>query len=359
MTSSRPPRTMLVRLLLPAALAAACGGGGSTPAPDARPIGDAGPDGPPLPAGCDFVEFDDANNDFFENGAAETTGLTLSNKITVCGTIHSNHFEAQFMLVDMDAYRVQLPAGRVMLRLSGAFEGLDNVFLMLLSGPPEEVDYMAFSTAAGNYGASAVPVPAGTYTLAVIAERGTALPADTDYKLSIEVDDLDARCAPLTTAASYTEANDGPAHDGNDMVEVRFFSEPERALTAAADTPEPSGITTGGATRSRITGTMGDVDAADEYRDRDTYMFSTGDHDQLTVRVDWAGGTADLDLFVFPEGESFELDSSTRVGTSGPEYATFAVPRNTRFWLWVGAYDDATALPVTYDLTVCGESSTP
>jgi hypothetical protein len=190
-------------------------------------------------------------------------------------------------------------------------------------------------------------LPAGSYGIAVRAVGPTpAVPIE--YHATITAD---VPGCHVTTAATYTESA-----AANDLVEVRFTGDPalRRVLTAAADAPEPTGATFAPATSARFTGTSASVDAPDDYRDRDAYVVTTGaETDTLSVRLDWTGA-ADLDFFVFPANVP-EIAGASQVTTASPELATFAVLPSTTYWLWIGAYDTSSGLPITYDASICAE----
>jgi hypothetical protein len=41
------------------------------------------------------------------------------------------------------------------------------------------------------------------------------------------------------------------------------------------------------------------------------------------------------------------------------EYSTFAVTPGASYWVFVGADDTSTGQPITYDLTLCGDTYEP
>ena len=159
------------------------------------------------------------------------------------------------------------------------------------------------------------------------------------------------------------------ANTHNDMVDVRFTSDPARELTASPD-DQPDNATAlpigTAATGTRITGVHADVDAVDEYRDRDTYLITTGpDTNELTVRLDWDDTASDHDFLVFNEvvgGGTLlpEVAAGVLVGNAAPEFQTFTVEPNKNYWVWTGTYDTledgstAPTLPSTYDLSIYG-----
>lgn len=348
-------RSAVLRRVLVVALVAACGDNNHV-APDAAPP----PDAPSPPAGCDYAELDDATNDLtVSNGVPEPTGIAFARAATICGRIDRGHFDATTTIVDADSFELSIHATtQLLVSFAGAgTETLAGIDVSVLDATRAVVDHGLYLGGHAVFGSKLDP---GSYTLAVVATNTADVSAAIDYKLRVVTDVPDTRCAKRTSAAAYTETKDGAGNRGNDVIEVRYLDEPHRALTAVAtDAPEPTGITTVADTTVRITGTSANVDAPDEFKDRDTYLVTTGAHDQLAVRVDWAGTDADLDFLVFPENATTEIASGTAVAKQAPEQATFPVLPNTRYWLWVGSYDTSTALPVAYDITLCPTQSAP
>jgi len=317
---------------------------------------DAAVDTPPPPPGCDYGELADLTNDFtVSNNASEATGLVLDAPVTICGNVDSGHFDSGAGVVDLDGYVVHVSARTAFrVELSGDAAALAGLEVRVIDSGLEVVDAGAYRGTHVAFGSTLI---AGDYQLAVIASDAADIATPIPYKLRVIPDP--APCAAVTTAATYTEANDGPQANRNDVVEVRF-APAQRALTAATnDSPEPTGIVTVAGTDVRISGTSADVDAADDFRDRDTYLIETGaDTDELAVRVDWTGA-ADLDVLVFPENTTAEIASATSIQPAGPEATFFPVLPSTRYWVWVGSYDGSTGLPVDYDITMCPSTYTP
>jgi hypothetical protein len=312
-----------------------------------------------LPPGCDAIELGDLLNDFnLSNGAPEVTGLALgATPATICGRIDADHYDATGMVVDVDAYEVTVPSrAQVLVTLAGTgADALANVAVQILDTQNSPIES---ATLLGTHAAVATVLAAGTYRVVVVATNAAAIAAPIDYKLQIVPDDPAARCAAVTTAAAYTEANDGPQSNRNDVVEITYDPLAFALTAVATDDPEPTGITTAADTPVRITGTSANVDAPDDFKDRDAYLVTTGTHDQLAVRVDWTGD-ADFDVFVFPETTATPIGRATTVGKTAPEQATFAVLPGTRYWIWVGSYDSSAGLPVSYDLTLCPTTFAP
>ncbi len=306
---------------------------------------DAAPDGPPPPPGCDWGELADIDN----RVTPETTNLAFGSQLVMCGEVDIGHANPTTTEIDADAFGFSLQAARtIRVALAGTgLEALGRVELAIVNRFGEPI---TTSTFVGAHAVVAASLPAGSYGVAVRA-LGSEPTAAVAYTATITADT--STCMAATT--DYTEAGDGGG-TGNDMIDVRFTGDPalRRVLTAAADTPEPTGITV--TTTARIAGTSADVDAADEFRDRDTYAFTTGPGiDTLTVRLDWAATTADLDVLVFPAGSVPELAGSAHIAPTGPEQITLAVLPSTAYWVWIGSYDSSSGLPVSYDASLCAE----
>jgi hypothetical protein len=309
--------------------------------------GDAPPDTPRPPAGCDWAELDDALNDLaLANGVAEPTALTLaSTTTTICGQVDVGH--AASSVVDSDAFEVTA-VSRIDLRveLAGEAAALAGLEVRVVDAGGAIVDAGAYL---GSHVAFQTTLLPGGYRLVVVASNPTEVATAIPYKLRTTVPPA---CAAVSRAAAVVENGDGPQSDRNDMVEVRY-APTTFALTAATnDDPEDTGLITVAGTDVRITGTSANVDGPDAFKDRDTYLIETGAHDELAVRIDWTAN-ADLDFFVFAEGTTTKVASGTRVGMAAPELATFPVLPSTRYWLWVGSFDSTTALPLDYDVTLC------
>ena len=89
------------------------------------------------------------------------------------------------------------------------------------------------------------------------------------------------------------------------------------------------------------------------YQDEDTYELTTdADTNELAVRLDWDGGTADLDYVVFESDAQKPLVTSNLAALNGGELAMFAVKPSTKYWLWIGGVKGSMA--TAYRATVCG-----
>jgi hypothetical protein len=343
-----------VKRFLVALALAACG---DNQIPPIEPVVDAPPDSPNFPAGCDWAEQSDVTNDFtISNFTSEATHLVLAKSATICARIDNNHYDTLGGTVDVDGFELTLDApAQVLVTFVGPAEALTSVEVEVLESDKTLLDRGAFL---GSHAAFRTALIPGTYQLGVIAKNPADIDAAFDYKLRVVVDPPDTRCPALTATAAYVETNDGPQNNRNDVLEVRYAPD-ERVLTAANnDDPEDTGLTTAAETNLRITGTSADVDPADDFRDRDTYLVTTGAHDQLTVRVDWTGD-ADFDFLLLPEGATTEIASSATISKTAPELATFPVLPNTRYWLWVGSFDSSVGLPIDYSITLCPTQTAP
>lgn len=339
---------------------AACGGGHASTVDASEPV-----DARPKPAGCDWGELDDRGNDITQHtGVAEPTDVGFQTRAVLCGAIDTGHRDATSGAVDLDAYRVAITADTdVLVTLTGA--GLESLARVRLSafdvGSQQAVATASF---VGDHGVFAAHLPAGNDDIAVVAEDGADLAAPIAYRIVLATDAPQTRCATATATADYTEAADGAANDGNDVIAIDYSATPNIALTAATtDAPEPTALAIASATTRRISGTSALTAVHGSYIDRDTYAIATGPTaNQLSLRVGWPGlpdAATDLDVFLFAVDDVLPIGGAARSSTSGPEFQTFAVRPNMTYWMWIGAFSGSTGQPLTYDVTLCGETFAP
>lgn len=126
-----------------------------------------------------------------------------------------------------------------------------------------------------------------------------------------------------------------------------------------------------------IAGEMGIAgDHSDEYFERDTYLISTGQNvNQMTIRMDWDGGQADMDWVLFEEPAAGSTDftvfaSGTIIsdgvddaGAPQGEFNTFTIDPSKNYLLWGGVYNVLSAgggpsLPKPYDYSIYGANVT-
>src|SRR5688572_9432428 len=93
----------------------ACGGGGNSgDLPDAVAVdSDPNIDMSPQPGACAYTEAADATN--INTAGAETTGISYTASAIICGKINNGHFNAATGAVDVDAYKVTVPANSELL----------------------------------------------------------------------------------------------------------------------------------------------------------------------------------------------------------------------------------------------------
>lgn len=334
-------------------------GGSGSGAVDANVADAAGP-------ACDYTEMSDATN----GSAAEATGLTIGTTTrNLCGQVDPGHYDATSQIADVDMYTVSVSGGTAELILE--FEnqqpaGLTDFLVEIFdTNTPATLLYAGdYTGALADHGAYIAELPTGSFNVVVTATASAAVATAIPYKVRIVDDKPTTRCPDMTgMTADYTEANDGAANNGNDVVLIDFAKSPSFTLTpSTTDMPEPSGLTIDPAKNSHVVGSSALVAAGtDTYLDRDTYAFATGANmNELTVRLNWPGSTADLDYVVFPAGViTAANEAATLTSTSEDEFATFAVQPNAMYWLWIGAYDGSTGLPIQYSATVCGGQFAP
>lgn len=332
---------------------AACGEHNTHTGIDAL-VPDTGPPADALPPGCDYGEQHDATNDDVppSPGAPEPTGLTIGAKTTICGKFQSTHFDGQ-ITVDVDGYTATIGADTdVLVRLSGAgAEAIELVGVDVYGGAAFD-QLQAAVTFYGDHGVSGVHLAAGTYEFVPFALNSSAIAADVAYKLVLATDSLETRC-PVLTTGGYPEAHDGTNNTDNDM--IAFPTSAPTMLTAAlTDIPEPSGITTSATSNNRITGSAANVTTADRYEDKDTFAFTTGAANELTVRLGWTGA-ANLDFYVFEVANPDPI-ATANTATANAELDMFSLKPNTNYWLLVGAAAGGSGLPAPYSATLCGNN---
>jgi hypothetical protein len=338
-------------------LATACGDDGSS-SPDAQLIVDSPEiDAPPTIPGCDHVEADDeGNDDVTQDGTPELTGLSLSAAAgtVICGTVSPDHHDDSDGTVDVDGFTLQLPAGPVLITLSGTgLETLGEAKLGVYSGAGfTEIE--AEEPLVGSHAVVMLDLPAGAYELALLAENGTEITAAIPYKIKISVDTPATRCPKIAGAANYMEAA-----GMNDTFQITY---PGDVLTitetaSGADAPAASGVNLLPGFAARISGNIASTGQTGAYKDPDTYSFTTGAGvDSLTIRLNWPGA-ADLDWFLFKGGLPV-VASRANSSSAEDEMLTVSVLPNSTYWLFTGMFEDSTA-PMAYDLSICGTTFTP
>jgi len=361
-------------LLIPAI--AACSSS-SKDKPDAFVVvADAPIDNPPPPPGCAYGELrDDTNDDALSTGSAEDTMVTFGGSTVVCGKFNSARYDAAKKKVDADAYSFTVAAdAQVYVSIYGAgLEALGEVDIQVYGGQGF-ANLVASGTFYANHGAVTVPLGAGTYELYARAYNPAAPASDVAYKIKLTTDDLNAHC-PLQTTGGYAEAHDNANNLGNDMIGFNDdpnITDPAMALfftASTADVPEPSALTIADGMKYRFTGSANIANpVAGSYHDRDTFEITTGANtNELTIRLNWGGADADLDLAVFEKpaagattpNEIQESRYGSTMGAEG-EWVTTAVKPNTAYWVWLGTYNDPTSTATeAYSTSICGVNYTP
>ncbi len=341
---------------------AACGD--DAPAnPDAPVTPDGPPDAPPIPGGCDYAELLDGTNDDLTSatGAPETTAQTLAGALRICGQVDATHYSATDGLVDVDGFAVTVPAGPVRVTVSGpGLEALRDVTLEISTGA-NFADLHDRQLLVGTHVFYMDTMPAGLYQFAVVAGNATAPTAAVPYKIVITADDPTTRCPKITAAADFTEANDGAGSRGNDVYAIDFSMPAnmtsQTLTTITTDSSEPTGVALNPGDAKRLRGNLAEIAADLDYKDRDSFVFTTGANtDEITFRVNWTG-TADLDAFLFLAGAVPSVGASYVTSNMESELRTVAVKPNTMYAVWTGLYLTSTG-PLAYDISLCGSDFT-
>lgn len=349
---------VVIRLAILASFIAACGDDGSAPT-DARHVNDDSDveiDAPPVPAGCDYAELhDEDNDDVTADGFPELTGesLTAAGGKVLCGTVSPDHFGNG--TVDVDGFSMQLPAGPILVTLSGTgLETLGEAKLGVYSGTDFK-DVEAEEPLVGSHAVVMLDLPAGAYEFAILADNNTEITTAIPYKIEVSIDTPATRCPKIAGAANHME---GTAD--NDVVSITYSGTTNtQVLTGSGgDAPEVSGVNMLPNFVARISGAIANSGQTGDYKDPDTYSFTTGPQmDSLTIRLNWTGA-ADLDWFLFEANELPSVAESANESSAEDEMLTVSVLPNTTYWLFTGMYKTSNA-PTSYDFSLCGATFVP
>lgn len=275
------------------------------------------------------------------------TGITASSTVqTVCAVVNNGAFDDAEGIVDGDDFEFGVPLG------SDVLVRVEMLGSASLDAVEVYVNGRFTLLADGRAAVRKETLDSDIMEVRLYALNDADIAASLPYKVSLVVDDVDARCAASTAAATFTEASDGVDSRGNDVYQV---SDSVAAFTAAADTAEASGITVAAPPASyRIIGTSADIDGLGWYYDGDSYAFHTGANaSQITLRADWDGTDRDVDLYLFKAGEDLETAVGFEASFTG-DYLTAAVEPDTDYVIWSGLYEGTA--PFEYSLTLCSEA---
>jgi hypothetical protein len=299
---------------------------------------------------CSYRERDDVDNDT----TAEVTGLAIGDAtLDVCGQIDGGH--AANGTLDVDRFRVAIAGSDMLFRFAA-----DDTATALPSGielrvfdtavDPTLLADLTFDANTADHAATLVELPSGDYDVVVSADATGDLSGSIGYRLEVSGFDFHG-CAPAARSA-YTEAGDGDASIGNDVVAVDYAADPQFA--AMAGTPEPTRLALAAGSRNQVAGSAAETAHDDDYLDRDTFAIATdATTNELTIRLDWAD-PVDLDYALFEQGSFAPVAISNTASVHGGELQTFAVRPGTPYWLWVGRHDGPpTGSPAAYTATMC------
>lgn len=325
--------------------AGGAGGAGGT-AGSAGSGGNAGSGGSGNPPECDFTEGADT-------GVGDVvSGITVTGPLkTICGRFDGGHYSAGDDLLDRDGFSLTIPANkRVLVRLDVSdMQPLSDVTVYLDGMLASAVDgHVAFDRF--NYGNN-------PYTIAVRAFADADIAQPIPYKLTVKLDDLNARCPASIATPTFTEAGDGAGNRSNDVYYFSTFNADFTAHFTAAvdDVAEPTNVALNAPPASyRVVGNSALNGFIGPYYDGDSYAFHTGSAvEQVTIRADWTGTDRDLDLWLFKAGSTEWEVRAPGESTTSPEYFTYVLEPDTDYVLFAAAYDRTTAFD--YSLTMCSE----
>jgi hypothetical protein len=313
--------------------------------------GDDAPPGVTPSPSCDFNEAADMTND----ATAEMTNFTDvgMNGKTICGKIDSGHFDGN-QTIDSDSYTITVSGAPILVHFAGDSGAamLPDFNVRIFDTANTLMFDRSLDSTVADHVAALTNLPPAAYTVVVTASGTADITASVSYKVQFLPDDP-MRCPTSTAAADYTESNDGADNTGNDAISVDFSKDPSFATMPGM--PEATGLKIAPTTKAHIAGSSGAATAADAYLDRDSYSFTTGDSaNEMSIRVNWMGTTADLDYLLFEDGQLTPTEEAETADTSGTEFDTFALKADTKYTLWVGATKASTGLPLAYDVSICG-----
>ena len=298
---------------------------------------------------CDYVETDDLGN----GTTSESTGLTIGDHaLHVCGAIDTGHFDGLLGELDADSYRLTIATtGPVLAQIVGE-DGVElfadmTVRFFDTAVNPRLLAEGLYDPTLADHGAFLADLAPGDYDVIVSAHASGEVSTAVPYRLRLSP--MPA-CDPLTVP-DYTEAHDGDANTGNDMIDVDFTQDPSFTPTpSTSDAPEPTGLELAAGQQYLITGASTNATHTDQYLDRDTFDLATDDTaNELAIRLDWDSTTSDLDYLVFEAGTMTPVATSNVTSTTVHELAQFAVRPSTHHWLWIGGSGGGTPDAVSRD----------
>jgi hypothetical protein len=331
------------------------GSGSDTGSGSGSDMGSGSGSGSAQPLDCDYTEQDDTTNDYLaDSPGVEDTGLTYANsQMVICGVLNNGHYDSTYGSVDIDNYSFTAANdGNVLVTLRGNPTALTAISSVAVFGYNPDTGQTVGGYFTHDHAAVSLALTAGTWQFDMESYDNQDAAASTDYQLVFTPDFPAQRCAQLTSTPNYTESLDGADSTGNDAVAVNFDDSPEMWMLSSQ--PENTGLSMTGGLRYRVSGVSADIPAVDSYFDRDTFLVTTdATTNQLSLRLNTTSQTADLNYYVFPAGDTFPL-AQTYLASS--TFATLAVAPSTSYWVWIGAASDSTALPASYDVTLCSDT---
>jgi len=303
---------------------------------------------------CDYLEGSDLTNGEYPQ---EQTGLSLDDSLVICGQIDVGHHDLS--TVDEDGFYYLVPSpGEYVVTVEldrSNYPGVVQVAAFAAMSAGQSRYAAASGGKAGVWGRHETT---GTAVVQLAAyDDVDELDVPIRYKIRILRRDWTTDCPPVTpqaAAQAYDESVDGPDGVGNDIIRLDTTSAAQTP-TAADDQVELTRIVLADGEHSLIEGSSANVThGVEEYRDGDMYRLRSGDIDRLTLRLDWASPSADLDYYLFEENSYRYIESA--VTTEDPEILSLFIQPNKNYWLWVGGYQDSSssALPRAYRVTLCG-----
>jgi hypothetical protein len=322
----------------------------------------------------DYLEQSESSNQgfsFVSNGrkllgtGGENTGFALGTTWTTrtiggCESPDERGSFGSLALWDTDVYAFDVSAPTTASFSLHWTAPLGRALMIYSAGDGSLVDYRE-NPAQADFDIPPLDLPTGRYYLVTpisAPEAGRSPPYTRPQPYQITFTRFTGSCQlPIAGAAgNYTERDEsGSGHRANDMFSVTWSPSLGVTPTVAMDVPESTGLVVANGTRFVLRGKSALVSPVDDYLDRDTFEFSTGNDVSIVyVRANWAPGKGDMDLlFIELDGDTTHV-TAWATASSDPEEHGFRVKPNTRYWIWAAQINQGTPGALDYAIALCG-----
>jgi len=324
-----------------------------------------------LDTDADYVESNDLDNNAVQwdwaplelrlgPGTPEDTEITLTTgeSYLIAGSCIDNGEAAESDNDDHDSYAIN----------TGAFSKM--LVLLDVSGLSADVDVLLTDTLAVDLGGPGLVL------------NGTSDDFDGDYEERFASPLLDPSTKYFLNVGSYSQSTVYPiryrlrvagvsevedayveADDlGNNAAQVSFTG----GVITGPGAPEQTGLLLEPLVSQVISGTVVDNNESQpgqgSYDDHDTFLINSGALSQVSIQLDVAGTTADLDVFV-TDLEGTVVASGLRFGSGTDDafdgsyeenFSSQLLTPDTDYWLTVSSFPQGANYPVAYEVRIIG-----